>query len=265
MSITLQRCHSEEDSAKGTASGFLHVGSTTFGNFSSFKNGSLPKRLSTGWRGGPKASAWQRKEGSLCFKAFPAPPWTSCGHPVQQRKRAVRAPQGGVPDPPSAAHEGALADECTGLYRMRHPDLGPHLQGVRIYRRPAVSAAAPTRTICGCWSLTCPHECEGCAEPVFWFELGPEGYFLRHGLLAGSGRHHGQVPRPHGPGAQGHGKAGPPLPEAGRVFVPRGGSTSAPRPPSRLLTPWYSKKSSAFPRRPHGELPGPNDLVDLPC
>ena len=157
----------------------------------------------------------------------------------------------------------ALADEVYGAFTDRHPDLdlickvSPHLPGRPAALRPrplqGPSVAEPD-----------PPPRGGLRRAGVLVRAGPGGLLLRHGLLAGSGRHHGQVPRPHGPGAQGHGKAGPPLPEAGRICAGGGGLQAPQGRPSRLLTPWYSKKSFALSHdAPHGEPLWSHDLVDL--
>ena len=69
----------------------------------------------------------------------------------------------------------ALADEVYGAFTDRHPDLDLICKVSRIYRDARrLFGRGPYKD--HLWlSLTRPHE-EGCAEPVFWFELGPEGY-----------------------------------------------------------------------------------------
>ena len=69
----------------------------------------------------------------------------------------------------------ALADEVYVAFTDRHPDLDLICKVSRIYRDARrLFGRGPYKD--HLWlSLTRPHE-EGCAEPVFWFELGPEGY-----------------------------------------------------------------------------------------
>lgn len=171
------------------------------------------------------------------------------GHPVQQRKGLVRGPQGGVPDHLSAAHEGAGRRGVRGLYRPPSRP-GPHLQGVpHLPGRPAALRPRP---------LQGPSVAEpdppprgGLRRAGVLVRAGPGGLLLRHGLLAGSSRHHGQVPRPHGPGAQGHGKAGPPLPEAGRVCAGGGGLQAPQGRPLPAAHPLVQQKElRPLPRRP---------------
>ena len=118
----------------------------------------------------------------------------------------------------------ALADEVYVAFTDRHPDLDLICKVSRIYRDARrLFGRGPYKD--HLWlSLTRPHE-EGCAEPVFWFELGPEGY----------------------------------------SFVLEGEDYKRPKAaPSRLLTPWYSKKSFALSHdAPHGEPLWSHDLVDL--
>ena len=142
----------------------------------------------------------------------------------------------------------ALADEVYGAFTDRHPDLDLICKVSRIYRDARrLFGRGPYKD--HLWlSLTRPHE-EGCAGVLV--RAGPGGLLLRHGLLAGSGRHHGQVPRPHGPGAQGHGKAGPPLPEAGRICAGGGGLQAPQGRPLPAAHPLVQQKElRPLPRRP---------------
>ena len=100
---------------------------------------------------------------------------------------------------------------------------------------------------------------------MFWFELGPEGYSYGMGFWQAPAVTMAKFRARMDREPQGHGKAGPPLPEAGRVCAGGGRTTSRPKAaPSRLLTPWYSKKSFALSHdAPHGEPLWSHDLVDL--
>ena len=107
-----------------------------------------------------------------------------------------------------------------------------------------------------------PHE-EGCAEPVFWFELGPEGYSYGMGFwqapavtMASSAPAWTGSPRPW--------KSWPAASRSRTYLCWRGGTTSAPRPPLPAAHPWYSKKElRPLPRRPPREPLWSHDLVDL--
>ena len=69
---------------------------------------------------------------------------------------------------------------------------------------------------------------------------------------------------PHGPGAQGHGKAGPPLPEAGRICAGGGGLQAPQGRPLPAAHPLVQQKSFALSHdAPHGEPLWSHDLVDL--
>ena len=112
-------------------------------------------------------------------------------------------------------------------------------------------------------SLTRPHE-EGCAEPVFWFELGPEGYSYGMGFwqapavtMAKFRARMDREPKAMEKLARRFQKQD--------VFVLEGEDYKRPKAaPSRLLTPWYSKKSFALSHdAPHGEPLWSHDLVDL--
>ena len=132
----------------------------------------------------------------------------------------------------------ALADEVYVAFTDRHPDLDLICKVSRIYRDARrLFGRGPYKD--HLWlSLTRPHE-EGCAEPVFWFELGPEGYSYGMGFW--------QAPA-----------------VTMAKFRARMDRERPKAAPSRLLTPWYSKKSFALSHdAPHGEPLWSHDLVDL--
>ena len=139
-----------EDSVKGNRQGFpFTLDQTNFWNFSKVSNWQpVEKTFSTG--GGPKGlRSYREKEGSLCFKAFPAPPWTSCGASGSTTKRAGSRPQGGVPDHLSAAHEGA-GRRGVRAFTDRHPDLDLICKVSRIYRDARrLFGPRPYNAICG--------------------------------------------------------------------------------------------------------------------
>ena len=156
----------------------------------------------------------------------------------------------------------ALADEVYVAFTDRHPDLDLICKVSRIYRDARrLFGRGPYKD--HLWlSLTRPHE-EGLRRAGVLVRAGPGGLLLRHGLLAGSSRHHGQVPRPHGPGAQGHGKLARRF-QKQDVFVLEGRTTSAPRPPPPGCSPLVQQKSFALSHdAPHGEPLWSHDLVDL--
>ena len=162
-------------------------------------------------------------------------------------------------DRPTRELAEQLRDEMTGLY----PKLGLELKVSRIYRDARrLFGRGPYKD--HLWlSLTRPHE-EGCAEPVFWFELGPEGYSYGMGFW--------QAPAVTMAKFRARMDREPKVMEklARRfqkqdVFVLEGEDYKRPKAaPSRLLTPWYSKKSFALSHdAPHGEPLWSHDLVDL--
>ncbi len=103
---------------------------------------------------------------------------------------------------------------------------------------------------------------EGCAEPVFWFELGPEGSYgmgFWQAPAVTMAKFRARMDR--------EPKAMESWPAASRsrtYLCWRGGLQAPKAAPSRLLTPWYSKKSFALSHdAPHGEPLWSHDLVDL--
>ena len=147
----------------------------------------------------------------------------------------------------------ALADELYGAFTDRHPDLDLICKVSRIYRDARrLFGRGPYKD--HLWlSLTRPHE-EGCAEPVFWFELGPEGYSYGMGFwqapavtMAKFRARMDREPKAMEKLARRFQKQD--------VFVLEGEDYKRPKAaPSRLLTPWYSKKSFALSHdAPHGE------------
>ena len=180
------------------------------------------------------------------------------GHPVQQRKGWFEAHKEEYLTTFQRPMK-ALADEVYGAFTDRHPDLDLICKVSRIYR-DARAALRPRPLQGPSVAEPDPPPRGGCAEPVFWFELGPEATPTAW-LLAGSGRHHGQVPRPHGPEPS-HGKLARRF-QKQDVFVLEGRTTSAPRPPLPLLTPGTAKELRPLPRRPPREPLWSHDLVDL--
>ena len=87
----------------------------------------------------------------------------------------------------------------------------------------------------------------GCAEPVFWFELGPEATPTAW-ALAGSGRHHAKFRARMDREPKAMEKLARRF-QKQDVFVLEGEDYKRPKAaPSRLLTPWYSKKISSLER-----------------
>ena len=131
----------------------------------------------------------------------------------------------------------ALADEVYVAFTDRHPDLDLICKVSRIYRDARrLFGRGPYKD--HLWlSLTRPHE-EGCAEPVFWFEMDREPKAME------------KLARRF---------------QKQDVFVLEGEDYKRSKAaPSRLLTPWYSKKSFALSHdAPHGEPLWSHDLVDL--
>ena len=157
----------------------------------------------------------------------------------------------------------ALADEVYVAFTDRHPDLDLICKVSRIYRDARrLFGRGPYKD--HLWlSLTRPHE-EGCAEPVFWFELGPEGYSYGMGFwqapavtMAKFRARMDREPKAMEKLARRFQKQD--------VFVLEGEDYKRPKAAhSRLLTPWYSKKSFALSHdAPHGEPLWSHDLVDL--
>lgn len=151
----------------------------------------------------------------------------------------------------------ALADEVYGAFTDRHPDLDLICKVSRIYRDARrLFGRGPYKD--HLWlSLTRPHE-EGCAEPVFWFELGPEGYSYGMGFwqapavtMAKFRARMDREPKAMEKLARRFQKQD--------VFVLEGEDYKRPKAaPSRLLTPWYSKKSFALSHdAPTGSRSGP--------
>ena len=132
----------------------------------------------------------------------------------------------------------ALADEVYGAFTDRHPDLDLICKVSRIYRDARrLFGRGPYKD--HLWlSLTRPHE-EGCAEPVFWFELGPEGYSYGMGFwqapavtMAKFRARMDREPKAMEKLARRFQKQD--------VFVLEGEDYKRPKAaPSRLLTPWY--------------------------
>lgn len=151
----------------------------------------------------------------------------------------------------------ALADEVYVAFTDRHPDLDLICKVSRIYRDARrLFGRGPYKD--HLWlSLTRPHE-EGCAEPVFWFELGPEGYSYGMGFwqapavtMAKFRARMDREPKAMEKLARRFQKQD--------VFVLEGEDYKRPKAaPSRLLTPWYSKKSFALSHdAPTGSRSGP--------
>lgn len=151
----------------------------------------------------------------------------------------------------------ALADEVYVAFTDRHPDLDLICKVSRIYRDARrLFGRGPYKD--HLWlSLTRPHE-EGCAEPVFWFELGPEGYSYGMGFwqapavtMAKFRARMDREPKAMEKLARRFQKQD--------VFVLEGEDYKRPKAaPSRLLTPWYSKRASPSPTTPPtGSRSGP--------
>ena len=143
----------------------------------------------------------------------------------------------------------ALADEVYGAFTDRHPDLDLICKVSRIYRDARrLFGRGPYKD--HLWlSLTRPHE-EGCAEPVFWFELGPEGYSYGMGFwqapavtMAKFRARMDREPKAMEKLARRFQKQD--------VFVLEGGTTSAPRPPPPGCSPpGTAKRASPSPTTP---------------
>ena len=143
----------------------------------------------------------------------------------------------------------ALADEVYGAFTDRHPDLDLICKVSRIYRDARrLFGRGPYKD--HLWlSLTRPHE-EGCAEPVFWFELGPEGYSYGMGFwqapavtMAKFRARMDREPKAMEKLARRFQKQD--------VFVLEGRTTSAPRPPLPAAHPLVQQKElRPLPRRP---------------
>ena len=151
----------------------------------------------------------------------------------------------------------ALADEVYGAFTDRHPDLDLICKVSRIYRDARrLFGRGPYKD--HLWlSLTRPHE-EGCAEPVFWFELGPEGYSYGMGFWQAPAvtmaKFRARMDR--------EPKAMEKLAAASRsrtYLCWRGRTTSAPRPPPPGCSPpGTAKRASPSPTTPPtGSRSGP--------
>lgn len=151
----------------------------------------------------------------------------------------------------------ALADEVYGAFTDRHPDLDLICKVSRIYRDARrLFGRGPYKD--HLWlSLTRPHE-EGCAEPVFWFELGPEGYSYGMGFwqapavtMAKFRARMDREPKAMEKLARRFQKQD--------VFVLEGETTSAPRPPPPGCSPpGTAKRASPSPTTPPtGSRSGP--------
>ncbi|UQT50416.1 DUF2461 domain-containing protein [Flavonifractor plautii] len=150
----------------------------------------------------------------------------------------------------------ALADEVYVAFTDRHPDLDLICKVSRIYRDARrLFGRGPYKD--HLWlSLTRPHE-EGCAEPVFWFELGPEGYSYGMGFwqapavtMAKFRARMDREPKAMEKLARRFQKQD--------VFVLEGRTTSAPRPPPPGCSPLVQQKSFALSHdAPTGSRSGP--------
>ena len=157
----------------------------------------------------------------------------------------------------------ALADEVYVAFTDRHPDLGLIRKVTRIYRDARrLHGRGPYKD--HLWlSLTRPHE-EGCAEPVFWFELGPEGYSYGMGYYAAKpatmARFRARLDRDPKPFE----KLARTL-ERQDVFTLEHACYKKPKGDlGKLLSPWYNSKNlSLICQRPHDERLFSPDLVQI--
>ena len=157
----------------------------------------------------------------------------------------------------------ALADEVYAGFTHRHPDRPLVCKVSRIYRDARrLFGRGPYKD--HLWlSLLRPHE-EGCAEPVFWFELAPEGWSWGMGFW--------QAPAVTMAKFRARMDRDPaPMERLARRFAAQdrfaleGEDYKRPKPaPSPLLAPWYNKKNLALSHdAPHQPVLRSHALVEL--
>ena len=157
-----------------------------------------------------------------------------------------------------------LAAQVSGEINDRFPKLQLNCKVSRIYRDARrLHGRGPYKD--HLWlSMERPGGEEWTGRPVFWFELGPEGYSYGMGFwqapavtMAKFRARMDREPKAMEKLARRFQKQD--------VFVLEGEDYKRPKAaPSRLLTPWYSKKSFALSHdAPHGEPLWSHDLVDL--